>query len=122
MKEWDRMVHGLDALKFRLLLCVIVDIRIYSRDYTEVGGLLVFKYAGATDEVGCERTMIYISYHNNNHFNSVRPPISSQSNGPVCLTGMERLEADMCVDLVSRGGRPCVDVRTIESSDSCPPP
>ena len=27
----------------------------------------------------------------------------------------------VCVNLVSRGERPCVDVRTIKSSDSCPP-
>ena len=76
-------------------MCYQVDITIYSKDYTEIGGSLVFTYAGATDEVVWDWTMIYISYHNNNHLNSVRPPISSQSNGPVFFTGTERLEADM---------------------------
>ena len=57
--------------------------------------LLVFTDARAADEVARDRTMIYISYHDNNHFNSVRPPRSSQPNGPGFLTRTERLEADM---------------------------
>jgi hypothetical protein len=76
-------------------MCYKVNITIYSKDYTEIGGSLVITYAGATDEVVRDRTMIYISYHDNNHFNSGRPPRSSQSNGPVFLTGTKRLEADM---------------------------
>ena len=76
-------------------MCYKVDVMIYSRDYTEIGGSLVFTDAGATEAVVRDRPMIYISYHDNNHFNSVRPPISSQPSGPVFLTGMERLEADM---------------------------
>ena len=75
-------------------MCYKVDVTIYSRDYTEIGGSLVFTDSGAT-EVVRDPPMIYISYHDNNHFNSVRPPISSQPTGPVFLTGMERLEADM---------------------------
>ena len=76
-------------------MCYKVDVTIYSRDYTEIGGSLVFTDAGATEEVVRDRPMIYISYHDNNHFNSVRPPISSQSIGRTVLTGTERLEADM---------------------------
>ncbi len=75
--------------------CYKVDITINSKDYTALGGSLVFKSAGTTDEFARNGAMIYISYHNNNHFNSVRQPISSQSNGPVYLNGAERLEADM---------------------------
>jgi hypothetical protein len=62
-------------------MCYEVDITIYSKDYAEIGGSLVFTCAGATDEGVREREMIYISYHDNNHLNSVRPPISSQSIG-----------------------------------------
>jgi hypothetical protein len=76
-------------------MCYKVDVTIYSRDYSEIGGSMVFTDAGATEEVLRDRPMIYISYHNNNHFNSVRPPISSQPSGPVFLTGTERLKADM---------------------------
>ncbi len=72
-----------------------VDITIYSKDYTAMGRSLVFKSAGTTDEFASNRAMIYSSYHDNNHFNSIRPPISSQSNGPVYLNEAERLEADM---------------------------
>ena len=75
--------------------CYKVDITIYSKDYTALGGSLVFKYSGPTDDVVCNRAMIYISYHDNNHYNSIRPPISSQSHGPVFLNRTERLEADM---------------------------
>ena len=76
-------------------MCYKVEIKIFSKDYTEIGGSLVFTDARAADEVAWDRTMIYISYHDNNNFNSVRPPRSSQSNGPGFLTGTERLEADM---------------------------
>jgi hypothetical protein len=76
-------------------MCYKVNVTIYSKDYTEIGGSLVFTDAGATDEVGRDCPMIHISYHDNNYFNSVRPPISSQSNGPAFLTQTERLEADM---------------------------
>jgi hypothetical protein len=75
--------------------CYKADITIISKDYTVRGGSLVFKSAGMTDEFASSRAMIYTSYHNNNHFNSVRPPISSQSNGPVYLNGAEQLKADM---------------------------
>jgi hypothetical protein len=76
-------------------MCYKVDITIYSKDYAEIGGSLVFTCAGASDDDLQEPTMIYISYHDNNHFNSVRPPISTQPKGSSFLTGTERLEADM---------------------------
>jgi len=76
-------------------MCYKVDVTIYSKDYAEIGGSLVFMDAGATEKGGRDRPMIYISYHDNNHYNSVRPPTSSQSNGPGFVTGTERLEADM---------------------------
>jgi hypothetical protein len=75
--------------------CYKVDIMIYSKDYAAMGESLVFNTAGTTDELESNRTMIYISYHDNNHFNSVRPPISSQPNGQVYLSGAEQLKADM---------------------------
>jgi hypothetical protein len=97
---------------------------IYSKDYAEIGGSLVFTYAGAgaTNEVVRDRTMIYISYHDNNHFNSVRPPISRQSNGPGFLTGTERLEADMertINDLQDEVGQ-AIAMDTTESSPMLP--
>jgi hypothetical protein len=59
-------------------MCYKVDVTIYySKDYTEIGGSLVFTDAGATEEVVRDRPMIYLSYHDNNHFNSVRPHIQS---------------------------------------------
>ncbi len=75
--------------------CYKVDITIYSKDYTVLKGSLVFKSAGTTEELACDWAMIHISYHNNNHFNSVRQSISSQANGPVYLGGAEQLKADM---------------------------
>jgi hypothetical protein len=75
--------------------CYKVGITIYSKDYTALGGSLVFKSAGMTDEFASDWAMIYLSYHNNNHFNSVRPPIFNQSNGPVYLNGAEQLEVDI---------------------------
>ncbi len=75
--------------------CYKVDITIYSKDYTALGGSLVFKSAGMTDEFASDRAMIYISYHDNTHFNNVRPPLSSQSNSPVYLNGAKRIETDM---------------------------
>jgi hypothetical protein len=59
------------------------------------GGSLVFNSARMTDEITSDRMMICISYHDNNHFNSVILPISSQPNGPVYLSGAEQLEEDM---------------------------
>jgi hypothetical protein len=76
-------------------MCYKVDVTIYSRDYAEIGGSLVIMYAGVTENVERDRPMIHMSYHDNNHYNSVRPPISSQSNGPGFVTTTERLEADM---------------------------
>ncbi len=75
--------------------CYKVDIMIYSKDYTAMGGSLVFNSARTTDEITSNRTMMYKTYQNNSHFNSVRPPISSQPNRPVYLSGAERLEEDM---------------------------
>jgi hypothetical protein len=75
--------------------CYKVDIMIYSKDYAAMGGSLVFNTAGTADELVSNRTMMYISYHDNNHFNSVRPPISSQQNGPVYLSRAEQLKVDM---------------------------
>ncbi len=66
---------------------------IYSKDYSALGGSLVFKSAGKTEEVGCDREMIHMPFHDNNHFNSVRQ--SDSDNGPVYLSGAERLQADM---------------------------
>jgi hypothetical protein len=60
-----------------------------------MGGSLVFNTAGTTDELVSNQTMIYISYHDDNYFNSVRPPIFSQPNGPVYLSGAEQLKVDM---------------------------
>jgi hypothetical protein len=76
-------------------MCYKVDVTIYSKDYAEIGGSLVIKYAGGTEMVERDRPMIHISYHDNNHYNSVRPPISSQSSGPGFVTTTDRLEADM---------------------------
>ena len=76
-------------------MCYKVDVTIYSKDYEEIGGSLVIMDAGVTENVERDRPMIHISYHDNNHFNSVRPPISRQSNGPGFVTATERLEADM---------------------------
>ncbi len=60
-----------------------------------MGGSLVFNSIGPVDGKSTDHPMLHISYHNNNHFNSVRPQISNNPNGPVYLNGTERLEADM---------------------------
>jgi hypothetical protein len=41
-------------------MCYKVDVTIYSKDYTEIGGSLVFTDAGATEEVVRDRPMIYM--------------------------------------------------------------
>ena len=75
--------------------CYKVDITIYSKDYSAMGGSLVFKSVGTTEEMEPNRETLHISYHDNNHFNSVRKPNPGRGNGPVHLSGAERLQADM---------------------------
>ena len=89
------MVNGLETLKFMRLHGIMMDIAIYSKAYTALGGSLVFKSAGMSDEGGRDRAMVYISYHDNNHYNSVRPPTLHQLKSPVNLKGLERLKAEM---------------------------
>jgi hypothetical protein len=72
-----------------------VDIMIYSKEYISMGGSLVFNLIGPVGGKPTDRPMLHISYHDNNHFNSVRPPISNNPNCPVYLNGMERLKSDM---------------------------
>ncbi len=60
-----------------------------------MGGSLVFNLFGPVDGKSTDRPMLHISYHDNDHFNSVRPPISNNPNCPVYLNGTEQLKADM---------------------------
>jgi hypothetical protein len=90
------MAHGLENRKiYAAVWFYKVNITIYSKEYKSMGGSLVFNSIGPVDGKSTDRLMLHISYHDNNHFNSVRPPISNNSNGPVYLNGTEQLEADM---------------------------
>ncbi len=71
-----------------------VDIRIYSPEYTNTGGFLIFKAGGPKGTCNTPNTMWNILYHGNNHFNSIRspknPPCPSQHK-----TDMDRYQAYM---------------------------
>jgi hypothetical protein len=47
---------------------------IYSLDYTNISGFLVFKAGGPNDTCITPNAMLNILYHGNNHFNSIRSP------------------------------------------------
>jgi len=72
-----------------------MDITIYSKAYTTLGRSLVFKSAGTSDEGGRDRAMMYVSYHDSNHYNSIKHPTLCQLKSPVTLKGLERLKAEM---------------------------
>jgi hypothetical protein len=50
------------------------NIMIYSPGYTNTGGFLVFKAGGPKGACNTPNTMWNISYHGNNHFNSIQSP------------------------------------------------
>jgi hypothetical protein len=65
-----------------------VDITIYSPEYTNTGGFLVFKVGGPKGTCNTPNAMWSISYHNNNHFNSIRSP-----KNPPCPS-QDKLDVD----------------------------
>jgi hypothetical protein len=71
-----------------------IDITIYSPEYTNTGGFLVFKVGGPNGTCYTPNSMWNILYHGNNHFNSIRspknPPRPSQDK-----SDMDRYQAYM---------------------------
>ncbi len=51
-----------------------IDITIYSPEYTNTCGFLVFKAGGPKGTFNTPNAMWNISYHSNNHFNSIQSP------------------------------------------------
>jgi hypothetical protein len=51
-----------------------VDSMIYSPEYTNTGGFLVFKVGGPKGTCNTHNTMWNILYHGNNHLNSIQSP------------------------------------------------
>jgi hypothetical protein len=64
------------------------DIIIYSAEYTNTGGFLVFKAGGPNATCNTPNAMWNILYHSNNHFNSIQspknPPCPSQDKDMDC--------------------------------------
>jgi hypothetical protein len=54
-----------------------IDITIYSPEYTNTGGLLVFKAGGPKGTCNTPNAMWNILYHSNNHFNCIPSPKNS---------------------------------------------
>jgi len=71
-----------------------VDIMIYSKDYLNTGGCLIFTADGPKGSNVASRPTWHISYHDNNHYNSVRSldPVPRNSQ---YKSDKDRLEADM---------------------------
>ena len=71
-----------------------VNITIYSLKYTNTGGFLVYKVGGPKGTCNTPNAMWNISYHGNNHFNSIQspknPPCPSQDK-----SDMDRYQAYM---------------------------
>ncbi len=51
-----------------------VDITIYAQEYTSTGGYLIFKGDGPDANCNADCPMWFLSYHGNNHYNSIRTP------------------------------------------------
>jgi hypothetical protein len=51
-----------------------VNITIYSQEYTNTNGMLVINADGHQGVIDTGRAMWTISYHGNNHYNSIRSP------------------------------------------------
>ena len=51
-----------------------VNITIYSQEYTNTNGMLVINADGQQGAIDTVRAMWTISYHGNNHYNSIRSP------------------------------------------------
>ncbi len=71
-----------------------VDITIYSKDYLNTGGYLTFTADGPKGSNATSRLAWHISYHDNNHYNSVHSldpvPCNSQYK-----SDSNRLKADL---------------------------
>jgi hypothetical protein len=53
-----------------------VNITIYSQAYTNANGMLVINADGHQGVIDMGRAMWTISYHGNNHYNSIRSPVN----------------------------------------------
>jgi hypothetical protein len=51
-----------------------IDIMIYSPEYTDAGGFLLFKAGGPKGTCNTPNTIWNILYHGNNNFNSIQSP------------------------------------------------
>jgi hypothetical protein len=51
-----------------------IDITIYAKEYASNGGSLVFMADGPNAKCNTNRAMWILSYHGNNHYNSIRSP------------------------------------------------
>ncbi len=87
-----------------------VDITIYSREYAGTGGSLIFK---ADDTKGNSKKplpMWHISYHDNNHYNSVRLTESLSANRQEENSNIDWYEADMQRTL-DENGQDCIKLQ-----------
>jgi hypothetical protein len=51
-----------------------INITIYAQEYTSTGRCLIFKGDGPDANCNADRPMWFLSYHGNNHYNSIRTP------------------------------------------------
>ncbi len=65
-----------------------VNITIYSQEYTNTNGMLVINADGHQGAIDTVRAMWTISYHGNNHYNSIRLP----GNPPIPMRHIKKVQ------------------------------
>jgi hypothetical protein len=87
-----------------------VDITIYSKEYAGTGGSLIFKADNTKSNSKKPLPMWHISYHDNNHYNSVCPMELLSANAQEENSNIDRYEADMQRTL-DKHGQDCIKLQ-----------
>jgi hypothetical protein len=87
-----------------------VDITIYSKEYAGTGGSLIFKADVTKGNSKKPLPMWHISYHKNNHYNSVHPMESLSAKAQEENSNIDRYEADMQRTL-DKHGQDCIKLQ-----------
>jgi hypothetical protein len=87
-----------------------VDITIYSKEYVGTGGSLIFKADDTKGDSKKPLSMWHISYHDNNHYNSVRPMESMSANVQEDNSNIDWYEANMQRTL-DEHGQDCIKLQ-----------
>ena len=83
---------------------------IYSKEYAGSGGSLIFKADNTKGNSRKPLPMWHISYHDNNHYNSVCPMESLSAHAQEENSNIDRYEADMQCTL-DKHGQDCIKLQ-----------